>query len=83
MDCDKAIHRMYHYLDGELTIWRRWVIARHLDQCPPCVQGFDFQIELRQVIASGCRDEVPPALRQRVAESIGIEWTEFPTTGPF
>lgn len=75
MDCDKAFHRMYHYLDGELTVWRRWVITRHLEQCPPCGQGFEFEIELRQVIASRCRDEVPEALRRRIAESIGVEWT--------
>ncbi len=51
MDCEAASHRMYHYLDGELTVWRRWVLTRHLDRCPPCAQGFDFEIELRQVIA--------------------------------
>ena len=76
MDCDKAFHRMYHYLDGELTVWRRWVITRHLAQCPPCGQGFEFEIELRQVIATRCRDECPDHLRRRIAESIGMEWTE-------
>ena len=50
MDCDKAIYRVYQYLDGELTVWKRRAIARHLDECPPCAHGFDFEIELRQVI---------------------------------
>ena len=59
MDCDKAIYRVYGYLDGELTVWRRWTIRRHLGKCPPCAQGFDFEIELRQVISTKCRDEVP------------------------
>ena len=71
MDCDKAIHRVYSYLDGELTVWRRWSVARHLDDCPPCAQGFDFEIELRQVIASKCRDEVPPDLKRRIAAALG------------
>jgi mycothiol system anti-sigma-R factor len=71
MDCDKAIHRIYSYLDGELTVWRRWSITRHLDDCPPCAQGFDFELELRQVIASKCRDEVPPGLKRRIAEALG------------
>jgi len=71
MDCDKAIHRIYHYLDGELTVWRRRAIARHLDECPPCAEGFDFELELRQVIASKCRDEVPPELKRRIAEALG------------
>jgi len=71
MDCDRAIHRIYHYLDGELTVWRRVAISRHLDDCPPCAQGFDFEIELRQVIASKCRDEVPVELRRRIAAALG------------
>jgi mycothiol system anti-sigma-R factor len=70
MDCDEAIVRIYQYLDGELTVWRRRAISRHLDECPPCAQGFDFEMELRQVVASKCRDEVPPELKRRIAEAI-------------
>jgi mycothiol system anti-sigma-R factor len=84
MDCDDAIIRLYQYLDGELTIWRRRAIARHLDECPPCAEGFDFEIELRQVIASKCRDEVPPELKRRIAEAIGFRVEprrDFPPVG--
>ena len=72
MDCDEAIVRIYQYLDGELTVWRRRAISRHLDECPPCAHGFDFEIELRQVVASKCRDEVPLELKRRIAQAIGI-----------
>jgi len=71
MDCDDAIHRIYGFLDGELTVWRRREILRHLDECPPCAHGYDFEMELRQVIAMKCRDEVPPELRRRIAEALG------------
>jgi mycothiol system anti-sigma-R factor len=71
MDCEKASYRVYGYLDGELTVWRRWTIRRHLHKCPPCAQGFDFEIELRQVISTKCRDDVPPELMQRIAEALG------------
>jgi mycothiol system anti-sigma-R factor len=70
-DCTEAVLQLYHYLDGELTDERRTLIQRHLDDCPPCLDAFDFEAELRLVIARKCRDEVPEALRQRVAESIG------------
>jgi mycothiol system anti-sigma-R factor len=73
MDCDGAIRRIYEYLDGELNAWKRAAIARHLDECPPCAQGFEFEIELRQVIAFKCRDDVPPAVRRRIALAIGVE----------
>jgi len=73
MDCDKADRRMYSYLDGEITLWRRWFITRHLNRCPPCAKGYDFEIELRQVIASRCREQVPPELKVRIAQALGIE----------
>lgn len=78
MDCEKAIHRIYHYLDGELTVWRRQAIERHLDECPPCAQGFDFEIELRQVISAKCRDDVPPHLKRKIAEALGIAYEDQP-----
>jgi mycothiol system anti-sigma-R factor len=71
MDCDKAIYQIYEYLDGELTVWKRLAITRHLDDCPPCAHGYDFEIELRQVVASKCRDEVPPELKRRIADALG------------
>jgi len=71
MDCESAIHQIYHYLDGELTPEKRQAIAQHLDLCPPCAQGFDFETELRVLIARKCRDEVPPELRRRIAQAIG------------
>ena len=82
MDCDEAIVRLYEYVDGELTVWRRQAITRHLDECPPCAEGFDFEIELRQVIAMKCRDEVPPALKRRIAEAIGYSVVEEEERGP-
>lgn len=73
VDCSQSIQRLYHYLDGELTDDRRKEIQRHLDECPPCVEAFDFETELRQVIANRCRDHVPPALLDRVRSAIDEE----------
>ena len=30
MDCEGAVPRVYHYLDGELTVWKRRAITRLL-----------------------------------------------------
>ena len=78
MDCDKAYRRMYRYLDGEITVIRRWRITRHLDKCPPCAQGYDFELEVRQVIATRCRDEVPPELKRKIADAIAAHPDEHP-----
>lgn len=71
MDCSEAIHQIYHYLDGELTDETRRAMTLHLDLCPPCAGGLDFEAELRRLIARKCRDDVPPGLRRRIAQSIG------------
>ena len=72
MDCDGAMHRIYEYLDGELTVWKRRAIARHLDECPPCAKGFTFEVELRRIVISKCREPVPDELRARIAEALKI-----------
>jgi mycothiol system anti-sigma-R factor len=46
-------------------------ITRHLDDCPPCLQGFSFEMELRRVIISKCSEEVPESLRMRIADALG------------
>ncbi|MGI8663110.1 MAG: mycothiol system anti-sigma-R factor [Acidimicrobiales bacterium] len=72
-ECDDALHTMYHFLDGELTEDRRAQIQAHIEACPPCFEGFDFEAELRQVIAKRCYEEVPEALRTRIASAIDHE----------
>ena len=69
-ECTEAVEVLYHYLDGQLTEERRILIRRHLDDCPPCLDAFDFEAELRTVIAHKCRERVPDHLRVRVAEAI-------------
>jgi mycothiol system anti-sigma-R factor len=69
-DCNDAVHQLYHFLDGELTPDRRVAIQRHLDDCPPCGQAFDFEAELRVVVSQKCREQVPDQLRQRVADAL-------------
>jgi mycothiol system anti-sigma-R factor len=72
-DCQETIERLYHYLDGELTEQRRVEIKRHLDDCSPCLGAFDFEAELRRVIAMRCRDHVPESLRARVRAALAEE----------
>jgi mycothiol system anti-sigma-R factor len=67
-DCEQALRTLYYFLDGELTPDRRQAIQRHLDECSPCLEAFDFELELKIVVARCCRDQVPEGLRQRVAD---------------
>jgi len=69
--CTEAVHLLYHFLDGELTDERRALIQHHLDDCPPCYEAYDFEAELRVVVAHRCREQVPESLRRRIADAIG------------
>jgi mycothiol system anti-sigma-R factor len=73
MDCDDAYVRVYHYLDGEMTVWKRRAITRHLEECPPCSQGFEFELEIRRVVAVSCTEEAPNDLRRRIGEALGLQ----------
>ena len=71
--CEEALHELYHFLDGELTDERRMLITSHLDGCTTCLGAFDFETELRHVVAERCRDSVPEELRLRIAALIEHE----------
>ena len=70
MDCEKASYRVYRYLDGELTVYRRWSIRRHLHKCPPCAQGFDFEAEVLQIVARKCAEQAPPGLTEKILAAL-------------
>jgi mycothiol system anti-sigma-R factor len=70
VDCNETIEILYQYLDGELTDERRLEIKVHLDECGPCLGAFDFESDLRRIIANRCKDHVPESLRQRVHDAI-------------
>ncbi len=68
--CEEALHELYHFLDGELDDAKRVEIKRHLDACLPCLEAFDFEAELRTVVAQRCRERVPDSLRLRIAAAL-------------
>lgn len=72
-DCSDALHELYSYIDGELTDGRREIITHHLNACGECFEAFDFQAELRQVVAHKCREEVPEGLKSRIGQLIEDE----------
>ena len=72
-DCNETLQELYLYLDGQLTDDDRVHIQQHLDDCSPCLEAYDFEAELRLVIKSRCVDQVPEALRARIAKALDRE----------
>jgi mycothiol system anti-sigma-R factor len=74
-ECREALHELYGYLDGELTPERREAIHRHLDQCLPCAEPYDFEAELREVVRRKCQEQVPEGLMAKVRAALAAEVT--------
>lgn len=73
VNCTEAVHVLYHFLDGELTPERRLLIEYHLDSCSPCLEAFEFEIELRDLIKQRCREQVPDELLFRIKNLLASE----------
>ena len=69
-NCDVALAELYEFLDGELNDESRRRIEQHLRDCSPCLEAFDFEAEVRRLLANRCRDQCPDALRQRIQAAL-------------
>ena len=81
MDCEQMLELIHHYMDGGLPQWRMRAITRHLDDCPPCMQGYQIELHFRTVVATKCREEVPYNLRRRIEDALGCLPPPTGTTG--
>jgi mycothiol system anti-sigma-R factor len=69
-DCNDALTELERYLDRELDAETLVSIEAHLRSCSPCLEAFDFQAELRKVVARGCKERVPDGLRTRILDAL-------------
>jgi mycothiol system anti-sigma-R factor len=71
VDCDKALAELYLLLDRECGADREAEIRRHLDTCPPCLEEYGIDEQLKQLLARKCGgDHAPEDLRSRLRASI-------------
>ncbi|MEU4577037.1 mycothiol system anti-sigma-R factor [Nonomuraea sp. ATR24] len=70
-DCREVLDKVYAYLDGELTEHDVAGIRVHLDECGPCLQEYDLDKAIKQIVAKKCGcDPVPEDLRAKVLARI-------------
>ncbi len=72
-DCSETLHELYHFLDGECTEAKRAQVQKHLEDCPPCFEAFDFEAEIKAFVSNKCQEKATDALRARIADAIGHE----------
>ena len=72
LDCRAVIQELYTFLDGEMAETKNVEFTRHLHGCIDCHEAVAFHAELKMVISTKCRDQVPDSLRQRIAAALGL-----------
>jgi len=71
VDCDKALAEIYLLLDRECGADREAEIRHHLDTCPPCLEEYGIDEQLKQLLARKCGgDHAPDDLKSRLRASI-------------
>lgn len=74
--CAEALTAMYLFLDNEqMDSADRAHVQEHLDACIPCLESFEFEAELKQVIRRKCKDDAPDALYKRIQSTLKLEIT--------
>ena len=53
-DCSEVLHRIYEYLDGEMTEGDTHKIAEHLHECGPCLKQYDLDQALKALVKRSC-----------------------------
>jgi anti-sigma factor (TIGR02949 family) len=82
-DCDKTLRELQLFLDGELSREECEHVLGHLDECLDCYHTFDFEAELKQVIAKKCRTEqMPPGLMERIQQCLMSDDSPTETAEP-
>ncbi len=65
-DCFDYLERIVYLLDNELDAADCVVVQTHLRECGPCLERYDLQRTVKQVVARACGETAPDALRERV-----------------
>ena len=66
--CAKCEEQLQPYLDRELTDAERLEAEGHLDNCSYCRKRYRFEEELRRFVRQAAVEEMPPALKQKLAD---------------
>jgi mycothiol system anti-sigma-R factor len=70
-DCSEVLHRVYEYLDGEMTPDDTSKIRHHLEACGPCLNEYDLDQALKALVKRSCAsEEAPVELRMQIIARI-------------
>ncbi|HVW44578.1 MAG TPA: mycothiol system anti-sigma-R factor [Amycolatopsis sp.] len=71
VNCNQALAEIFLLLDRECSPERDAELRRHLEECPPCLEEYGIDEQLKQLLARKCGgDHAPDQLKQKLRASI-------------
>jgi mycothiol system anti-sigma-R factor len=69
--CSEALAEIYLLLDKECSPERDAELRRHIDDCPPCLEEYGIDEQLKHLLARKCGGDLAPAdLKHKLRTSI-------------
>ena len=65
-ECSEFLDQIVYFIDNELAAADCAVVRAHLDSCNPCLERYDLQRAVKQLVARSCSESAPESLRDRV-----------------
>ncbi|ASR37898.1 mycothiol system anti-sigma-R factor [Prauserella marina] len=87
--CDQALAEIFVLLDRECSPERDAELRKHIEDCPPCLEEYGIDEQIKQLLARKCGGDHAPAelksrlrasIRQTVAHRGGVSVTETELT---
>lgn len=66
VNCDQALGRLFEYLDAELGTPDSVRVREHLEECAPCLDEYDVEVVVKNLVRRCCQESAPEDLRLRI-----------------
>ena len=71
-NCSDALDRLWEYLDAELEAVDSEVVRAHLAECQGCLEEYDVEVVVKNLVRRGCQEIAPDTLRVRIHEQLTV-----------
>ncbi len=69
-DCGHASRLLMAVGEGVPSPTRTAALRQELTGCAPCLEAFDLQVNVQNLVALHCREQAPESLRIRISETL-------------
>lgn len=65
-ECADFLEQIVYLIDNELSATDCEAVRAHLHSCGPCLEKYDLQRTVKQVVARSCSEHAPSELRAKI-----------------